>query len=68
MKNIVWISFEEDYPSWSNFVCDRKGEESIDEYINSLIKTIEWASERKVKAIKIVSVDNKIDPIYQVVK
>lgn len=66
--NKVFISFEEDYPSWSDICLDNSKMENIENYIHDLIVCIEWSCDKKVKAIRIESVDNTHDPIYHVVK
>lgn len=49
----VYISYEEDYPSWSDYVLANRDKSDIDTFIDNLIIAIEWASNKKVKAIKI---------------
>lgn len=49
----VYISYEEDYPSWSDYILAERTKADIDEFIDNLITAIEWCSNKKVKAIKI---------------
>lgn len=49
----VYISYEEDYPSWSDYLLAERTKEDVDEFINNLITAIEWCSNKRVKAIKI---------------
>ena len=56
----VYISYEEDYPSWSDYMLAQRTKLDIDEFVDNLITAIEWCSNRKVKAIKIEE-DNKED-------
>lgn len=49
----VYISYEEDYPSWSDYLLAERTKSDIDTFIDNLITAIEWCSNRKVKAIKI---------------
>ena len=49
----VFISYEEDYPSWSDIVLADRDKTDIDSFIDNLIVAIEWSSSKKVKAIKI---------------
>lgn len=66
--NRVWVSFDGDFPSWSDYIIDSSSQNDLDQYIKNLITAIEWCDNRKVKAIKIESVDNDFDPVYQIVK
>lgn len=65
--NQIWISFEDDYPSWSDVIIDKITNDNIDESVKNIINAIEWCCNKKVKALKILSSD-KLDPVYQVVK
>lgn len=65
--NRVYVSFEEDFPSWSDYCLDSSTMENLDKYISDLITAIEWNDNRKVRALKIESVDNHFDPIYRIV-
>ena len=66
--NRIWISFEGDFPQWSDYCLDQRCVQDIENYLKNIINMVEWNCDKKVKAIKIESVDNKFDPIYQVVK
>lgn len=68
MKNIIWISFEDDFPSWSDYIVDQEQKEIVENYVKNLITAIEWCCNKKVKALKIESVDNNKEPLFQVVK
>lgn len=65
MRNIVWISFEKDFPSWSDYILDTPSQLSLDEHIEGLVKAIEWCSNERVKALKI-EVDNSA-PILRII-
>ena len=49
----VYISYEEDYPSWSDYLLAERTKGDIDTFIDNLITAIEWCSNKRVKAIKI---------------
>ena len=49
----VYISYEEDYPSWSDIILADRDKTDIDSFMDNLITVIEWSSNKKVKAIKI---------------
>ena len=64
----VYISFEGDFPSWSDYCLDQSRFQNLESYIHDLIVAIEWCSDKKVKALKLESMDDNFDPIYRVVK
>lgn len=54
-KNILcYISYEEDYPLWSDIIFTPKRKNvSYETYFKNLITSIEWCGNKKVKALKI---------------
>lgn len=51
---LCYISYEGDYPEWSDIILASNIEgKDLEQYFKDLITAIEWCQERKVKALKI---------------
>ena len=51
---LCYISYEGDYPEWSDIILASNIEgKDLEQYFKDLITAIEWSQERKVMALKI---------------
>ena len=51
---LCYISYEGDYPEWSDIILTSNIEgKDLEQYFMDLITAIEWSQDRKVKALKI---------------
>ena len=51
---LCYISYEGDYPEWSDIILSSNIEgKDLEQYFKDLITAIEWSQDRKVKALKI---------------
>ena len=58
MNDIVcYVSFENDFPEWSDIILTPSVSVAIsgdiDNYINKIINCIEWSTNKRVKALKL---------------